>query len=79
MKVIVDASLYYALLTKSNNQCLLLVGGFGLKSEAHRISRSILDEVVDTAVEAADLIGVVSDDSDEDVSISLVMFQNGEN
>ena len=79
MKVTVDASLSCELITKSNNLSLLLVGGFGLKSEAHRISRSILDEVIDRAVETADLIGVVSDDSDEDVSISIVMFQDGEN
>ena len=59
------------LCTKNSNWIYLLsAGGFGLKSEAQRISRSILDDVVDKAVETAELVGAVSDDSDDgDVSI----------
>ena len=61
------------LCTKNNNQVYCQpVGGFGLKSEAQRISRSILNDVVDKAVETAELVGAVSDDSDEEYDVSIL-------
>ena len=61
------------LCTKNNNQIYCHpVGGFGLKSEAQRISRSILNDVVDKAVETAELVGAVSDDSDEEYDVSIL-------
>ena len=61
------------LCTKNFNKIYLQsAGGFGLKSEAQRISRSILDDVINKAVETAELVGVVSDDSDEEYDVSIL-------